>query len=236
MGIRFNCSNGHKIHVKAFLAGKRGICPECGVTVQIPIVDPTTVAAASAAPKAATPPPPVRSDVADDATDDVEWYVRIPGGEQFGPASSDEFRDWIEQGRVGTDCMVWQQGWKDWKSWDAAQPLVQVSASSRPIAAERSPQTQASSAAAFPSDLPKSSSSEAAAKPDDSRVPQLGNAPTTSTSPDFDTAATVTVTDPKIEISQARPVARQKSKALVYILMATCVVLLIPLVYVISQM
>lgn len=221
MGIRFNCSNGHKIHVKAFLAGKRGICPECGVTVQIPIVDPATVAtnsAPSAPPKADRSPPPVRSDL----RDEVEWYVRIPGGEQFGPASSDEFRDWVEQGRVGTDCMVWRQGWKDWKSWDTARPLVQVSAPSRPIAAERKPQTRATSAAVVASDVPAFNSSE--------------TAPQASTPPELDTIATVTANDPKIEITQARPVARKKSKALVYILMATCVVLLIPLVYVISQM
>ena len=38
MGIRFSCPNGHKLHVKNFLAGKRGVCPECGVTVDIPAV------------------------------------------------------------------------------------------------------------------------------------------------------------------------------------------------------
>lgn len=37
MGIRFYCPNGHKLHVKSFLAGKRGICPYCGITVQIPL-------------------------------------------------------------------------------------------------------------------------------------------------------------------------------------------------------
>lgn len=36
MGIKFFCPNGHKIHVKSFLAGKRGICPDCGVSVTIP--------------------------------------------------------------------------------------------------------------------------------------------------------------------------------------------------------
>jgi hypothetical protein len=30
MGVRFECPAGHKLHVKAELAGKRGICPECG--------------------------------------------------------------------------------------------------------------------------------------------------------------------------------------------------------------
>ena len=36
MGIRFYCPNGHKLNVKSFLAGKRGICPHCGVRFEIP--------------------------------------------------------------------------------------------------------------------------------------------------------------------------------------------------------
>lgn len=36
MGIKFNCPNGHKMNVKTFLAGKKGICPKCGVRVTIP--------------------------------------------------------------------------------------------------------------------------------------------------------------------------------------------------------
>src|SRR5947207_1658814 len=36
MGIKFRCPNGHKLNVKSFLAGKRGICPHCGVGVDIP--------------------------------------------------------------------------------------------------------------------------------------------------------------------------------------------------------
>jgi len=37
MGIRFTCPNGHKLHVKAFLAGKRGVCPHCGAKTIIPL-------------------------------------------------------------------------------------------------------------------------------------------------------------------------------------------------------
>jgi len=36
MGIRFRCPHGHKLHVKDFLAGKRGICPKCGSKFRIP--------------------------------------------------------------------------------------------------------------------------------------------------------------------------------------------------------
>lgn len=36
MGIKFYCPNGHKLNVKAFQAGRRGICPFCGTSVEIP--------------------------------------------------------------------------------------------------------------------------------------------------------------------------------------------------------
>ena len=36
MGIRFLCPNGHKLNVKADLAGKRASCPECGAKLVIP--------------------------------------------------------------------------------------------------------------------------------------------------------------------------------------------------------
>lgn len=36
MGIRFYCPNGHKLNVKEFQAGMKGICPYCGVKIQIP--------------------------------------------------------------------------------------------------------------------------------------------------------------------------------------------------------
>lgn len=36
MGIKFRCPNGHKLNVKSFLAGKKGICPHCGTKFVIP--------------------------------------------------------------------------------------------------------------------------------------------------------------------------------------------------------
>jgi hypothetical protein len=36
MGIKFHCPNGHKLNVKAFLAGKKGVCPKCGTKMRIP--------------------------------------------------------------------------------------------------------------------------------------------------------------------------------------------------------
>lgn len=37
MGIKFHCPNGHKMNVKSFLAGKKGVCPKCGVGVEVPM-------------------------------------------------------------------------------------------------------------------------------------------------------------------------------------------------------
>lgn len=36
MGIRFRCPQGHQLNVKTELAGKRGVCPQCGAKVEIP--------------------------------------------------------------------------------------------------------------------------------------------------------------------------------------------------------
>jgi hypothetical protein len=36
MGIKFNCPNGHKLNVKSFLAGRKGVCPHCGASFRIP--------------------------------------------------------------------------------------------------------------------------------------------------------------------------------------------------------
>ncbi len=47
MGIRFLCPNGHKLHVKSFLAGKRAICPKCGARVTVPDEGPSSSSSAA---------------------------------------------------------------------------------------------------------------------------------------------------------------------------------------------
>ncbi len=37
MGIRFYCPQGHKLNVKEFQAGRKGICPYCGAKIEIPM-------------------------------------------------------------------------------------------------------------------------------------------------------------------------------------------------------
>lgn len=60
MGIRFTCPNGHKLHVKEFLAGKRGICPSCGAKFVIPHAQPAAAKTASVPRPTSVSPPQSR--------------------------------------------------------------------------------------------------------------------------------------------------------------------------------
>lgn len=154
MGIKFRCPNGHKLNVKSFLAGKRGVCPKCGTSMRIPLEstrgqDPDSAAdegegddlldeakfpapgraaaLARAATAAESKSPAAAVAIAAPATMPVAaaadpiaeapaavWYVRPPGGDQYGPARGDVMRRWIGEGRVSTDSLVWREGWADW--------------------------------------------------------------------------------------------------------------------------
>jgi hypothetical protein len=107
MGIRFLCPNGHKLNVKSELAGKRASCPDCGAKLIIPAADTNgdSVAVAAA----------VTASAAAATVASTGWYLRTPAGEQFGPATTDEFRSLIIAGRVAGDTPIWRDGWPVWK-------------------------------------------------------------------------------------------------------------------------
>ena len=44
------------------------------------------------------------------------WYVRPPSGGQYGPAEGDVMRQWLKEGRVTAESLVWQEGWDEWRS------------------------------------------------------------------------------------------------------------------------
>lgn len=143
MGIRFYCPNGHKLHVKAFLAGKRGICPKCGAKVGIPPVyevsqpgDSETgsqpnprapeirpdresgQASPHGQPPAAEPrkkQTDARSAAVDSPAPATLWYVRAADGEQYGPADERSFQAWVAEGRISAECLVWREGWEQWQ-------------------------------------------------------------------------------------------------------------------------
>jgi len=100
MGIRFYCPNGHKLNVKEFQAGRKGICPYCGAKVRIPMEStrpsskelrsagqPATAAAGmSSAPVAQPPTSPVAAveAAARDAGSGTTQPASQPIGQQMG--------------------------------------------------------------------------------------------------------------------------------------------------------
>lgn len=159
MGVRFQCPNGHALHVKANLAGKRGICPDCGARFIVPSFSSgrvataggdaalgyqpspgqsvgntggTVIAAAARTPEppeaAAQPPtPPQRPSAVSQqgsAAAEAVWYVRTGDTTQYGPLDAATFRQWIDQGRIADDALVWRSGWDQWTSGQGALQLV----------------------------------------------------------------------------------------------------------------
>ena len=50
------------------------------------------------------------------------WYVCPPTGGKYGPASGEMVRKWIQESRVTADCLMWREGWIDWKKADTVIP------------------------------------------------------------------------------------------------------------------
>jgi GYF domain 2 len=214
MGIRFYCPNGHKLNVKEFQAGRRGICPYCGTRFLIPsqstrksskddraarrafatsaspslnppfqnaesgISGNTQPGSAQTAGSKPVPLPPnvgalkTEADVLSQPIDfisqqndegagfgstilptpasvsgdklttfsledpsvalkkefsadplseagDVVWYVRPPSGGQYGPATGKLMRQWLAEGRISPDTLIWREGWRDWQQASA---------------------------------------------------------------------------------------------------------------------
>jgi len=144
MGIRLTCPNGHKLHLKSFLAGRRGICPHCGARFDIPgerlpelpREAPSSFSALAAQARSSRERPPARHgssaalaalDVdhllgihheipsAIDEAPAATWHVRLATGEQFGPADGPLMRQWLAEERVPAEAYVWREGWSDWR-------------------------------------------------------------------------------------------------------------------------
>lgn len=58
----------------------------------------------------------------------LQWYAAPPGAtSQYGPASGDEFRAWMQEGRITADALIWRQDWADWKRADSVFPQLETS-------------------------------------------------------------------------------------------------------------
>lgn len=200
MGIRFYCPNGHKVNVKEFQAGLKGICPVCGSKMDIPLKstrpssrEEKAAARGNASAEAASPgeeaasqevvqespaaaPVPVSrasgafasapatfaespASTAAAANDpfaqsgNVVWYVRPPSGGQFGPATTDIMRNWLAEGRVSADSLVWREGWREWLEAGSVFPQLASGAAAFNVADIAVPQPAVVPAVGHPSPI-----------------------------------------------------------------------------------
>jgi hypothetical protein len=61
-----------------------------------------------------------------DEDPDASWYVRPPSGGQYGPATGEILKQWIDEGRVATTALLWREGWPQWR--DAREALPELAA------------------------------------------------------------------------------------------------------------
>ncbi len=66
---------------------------------------------------------PDTSDLLDDESI-TTWYVRPPSGGQYGPATGDVLKNWIEEGRVAKQALLWREGWPQWREAGEALPEI----------------------------------------------------------------------------------------------------------------
>jgi len=78
MGIRFSCPNGHKLNVKTSQAGKRALCPACGVKVLIPDAPAPPVDALTQSADGATPSTPAANAPVQAVTESAMPSIVIP--------------------------------------------------------------------------------------------------------------------------------------------------------------
>jgi hypothetical protein len=60
----------------------------------------------------------------DDVVDTAVWYIQPPTASQFGPTTSDVIQDWLAQGRLTADCLLWREGWNEWRQADDVFPQL----------------------------------------------------------------------------------------------------------------
>ena len=129
MGIVAHCPQGHRVKVKDYLAGKKGICPTCRARFRIPLANASLPAAADAAPIAALasldasfaldlrlapPEPPSLPAAIAEATSAV-WCIAVPGGQPSATMNGAALFDWLTSGRVTGGELVWRSDWTDWR-------------------------------------------------------------------------------------------------------------------------
>jgi hypothetical protein len=145
MGIRFKCHHCQaSLNIKAELANKRGVCPQCHGRFRIPAnsqklslalddnaLKPSIPSSHGAPSDSSTtkqqeiqPRLPSQATKTDSDSDTPRselpaseplYFVRPPSGGEYGPANKETIELWISQRRITGETLICQVGLTQWK-------------------------------------------------------------------------------------------------------------------------
>lgn len=156
------------------------------------------------------------------------WYVRPPSGGQFGPATGEIMREWIEGGRVVSTALVWRAGWQEWRTASTVFPHL-AEASGAPLAPPRPGEAPASAAPA-PSRL--ASAPASSATPVTPLAVQPSAAPADSVLPDIFAEVSARAPAPR---GQRRKSKNDASLWATIVLIVIALVLIVVLIVVLNR-
>ncbi|MBC8355524.1 MAG: hypothetical protein H8E66_26395 [Planctomycetes bacterium] len=120
MPIETTCPGcDRKLQVGEEHAGKQARCPLCNEIYTVPsLVEAESAANADADPR-------------------VQWRMRTPEGQTYGPASKSDLEAWVAEGRVSSDCMLSSDADTNWVNADAVFPALTQAPRPSPMVAPR---------------------------------------------------------------------------------------------------
>ncbi len=106
-----------------------------------PAAKPVAAVAPVPAPAPPSPPspPPSPPVPASDPLDEVPsacWYLRPASGGQYGPATADMMRQWLQEQRVGATALLWREGWPTWRTATEVFPHLAALAAAQGLTAQ----------------------------------------------------------------------------------------------------
>jgi phage FluMu protein Com len=116
--ITFACEKcGKQITVANQHAGKKGKCPGCHEIIDIP----SDLSDSPESPSPGIPPRP--SPASTIPPGGKEWHCRV-GGKEYGPISESQLKEWLGDGRVGDEDLVWTSAMPQWASLASVRGLL----------------------------------------------------------------------------------------------------------------
>ncbi len=131
MTIEFSCSQCNaELQIRDEDRGKKARCPRCGMIHEVPAANGDAELSRSSSSRSNTateeptvyhpgPSPPGPSSPGPSTVETspyLQWLLKTPDGQIYGPVERTELDAWKQQGRVSAACLVQMQGQTHWQS------------------------------------------------------------------------------------------------------------------------